>query len=394
MGVHWMVGQHFHNDSALRFLLVEDNPEDREMYRRILKRQDADFQIFEAVNVNEGLKMVQQHDMDCILLDYRLPDGDGMSFLHSLQKERMFRHAAIVMVTGNGDEHTAAEAMKMGVLDYITKDSILKGFFMHSIFNAIERARLKEEVLNYQRELVRSNAALSEFTHMASHDLKAPLRHIISYCNILEEDLADTASADSRRNLQRLIVNADRLKNLVDDLLIHSEVMGAKEKAEPVNCNALMAEVLEDHEEAIRESGASVTVRKLPVILAIPLRMKQLLQNIFTNALKYRVKGRVPMVNVECEDREKEYVFSISDNGCGIEEKNLETVFRAFKRLHSRDDIEGSGLGLAICRKVVALHGGRIWVESTPGEGSSFFFSIPKKGNLVPAKRADRTSAV
>jgi signal transduction histidine kinase len=361
-----------------KVLIVEDSPEDRELYRRMLKRHGSTFQVFEATNVDDGLRLAEEQPMDCIILDYQLPDGDGLDFIHKYQQSKYARSAAIVMVTGRGSERTAVEAMKLGALDYITKSSILEGFFTQSVLNAVERQHLKEEVVRYQQELERSYQALSEFTHTASHDLKAPLRHIGSYCQIILEEYGDKLGDKGAEYVRRLGVNAKRLQALVDDLLAYSEAMNAKEEKVPVDCGAVVAEVLESFEEPVKESGAKIVATNLPVVTAGPLRMKQMFQNLISNALKYRSPDRDLVVTVSAEDKGSEYLFSVADNGLGIDPAHRTTIFQPFKRLHSRDEIEGTGLGLSICRKIAEIHQGRIWVDSEPGKGSVFYFTIPK----------------
>jgi signal transduction histidine kinase len=362
----------------MKVLIVEDSPDDRELFRRALQWQDGPVEFFEAGNVHDGLALAQKEKMDCILVDYKLPDGDGMCFIHSLRSQQLAGQAAIVMVTGQGEEKTAVEAMKLGAHDYITKDSIPDGFFRQSVINAIERARLKKEIANYQSELVRSNAALSEFTHTAAHDLKAPLRHIASYCGLLQEDESERLSEEGKGYVKRLIVNANRLQKLVENLLNYSEVMNAKDEREPVDCNTVVAEALEIHEQDIKEKGAKIKLGQLPVIQANAMCMKQLFQNLISNALKYSAKDRAPEISIACSETGPEYVFSVADNGCGIEDEHKEMIFKAFKRLHSKDSIEGTGLGLSICQKVVDMLGGKIWLESKAGQGTTFFFTIPK----------------
>jgi light-regulated signal transduction histidine kinase (bacteriophytochrome) len=131
-------------------------------------------------------------------------------------------------------------------------------------------------------------------------------------------------------------------------------------------------------EEPIRDTKATIQAANLPVLTAFPMRMKQLFQNLVSNAIKYRSPDRPPVITVTARDKGNEYQFSVEDNGVGIEPEYANVIFQAFKRLHTRDEIEGSGLGLSICRKIIEMHGGAIWVESDPGKGSTFYFTIPK----------------
>ncbi len=225
--------------------------------------------------------------------------------------------------------------------------------------------------------MARAYEELKDFTHTASHDLKAPLRHIVSYCEILRDEFGDRMGPEGLGYTLRLIVNAQRLQRLVDDLLAYSLVTDSLEEMRYVDFDSVTHEVLETLEESVSEAGAVVSVEGMPRILAYPVRVRQLLQNLISNAIKYR-RAETPQIIVRCEEAGSDHKFSVADNGLGIEPDYLEMIFDAFKRLHSRDDIEGSGLGLCICRKIVAMHKGRIWVESTPGKGSTFYFTIPK----------------
>jgi len=360
----------------IKILIVEDDAVDRAAYRRVFSRNDG-FTILESDNVQEGLDLMRREAPDCILLDYRLPDGSGIDFITRCQQGASEGAAAIIMVTGQGSEQTAVEAMKLGAVDYITKEEVADGVLLRNILSAIERTQLKNAVQHYQQQLEKSYGALSEFTHTASHDLKAPLRHIISYCELIRDEFGERLGEEGVQYTARLIVNARRLQRLVDDLLAYSEALNTIEEKEYVDVDGIAAEIIEFLEETIAEHKATVTVEALPRIYAYPLRIKQLLQNLVSNALKYK-SDAAPVIRITCEDKGHEYLFSVADNGLGIEDEHKEMIFESFKRLHSRDKIEGSGLGLSICKKIINMHNGRIWVESTAGKGSTFFFTIPR----------------
>ncbi len=360
-----------------KILVVDDNPNDRALYKRLLNRSGVSFHIVEAASVGEGLEVSRKEDVDCILIDYRLPDADGIEFIKSCKKEGLEPDAAIVMVTGQGSEQTAVDAMKLGALDYIAKNTVIEGFFVQSVLNAIERAHLKCQVREYQKELEKSYLALSEFTNTASHDLKAPLRRIVQYCDLLKEEIGGRIGADGQDYIKRLSVNAMRLQSLVDDLLIYSRTMNSKEDKVPLDFSKAVADVVDDLDMPIKENKAVISVEKLPVVAAYPMRIKELFQNLIENALKYRGPSD-PVISISCEDKGDHITFSVQDNGKGIDKKYHEKIFKAFERLHTQDDIEGSGLGLSICEKVVEMHKGRIWVESSPGAGAIFKFTLPK----------------
>ncbi len=370
--------QPFHEAGSYKILVVEDNPNDRALYKRLLSKSNTAFDILEAASVSDGLAISRTKDIDCILLDYRLPDADGIDFIKSCKKDGLVPDAAIVMVTGQGDEQTAVEAMKLGALDYIAKDTIIDGFFVQNILNAIERAHLKRQVRQYQQELEKSYLSLSEFTHTVSHDLKAPLRRIIQYCDLLKEEKSGMFDEDGADYINRLRVNAYRMQRLIDDLLIYSHTINAKEEKKEIDLNKVVSDIVDEFGELIEENNATVTVENLPTVTVYPVRIKELFQNLIENALKYR-NEKDPAVIISCKEEGKNFTFSVSDNGEGINEKHHETIFRAFERLHTQDEIEGSGLGLSICSKAVEMHGGKMWVESKTGEGATFKFTIPQK---------------
>lgn len=362
-----------------KILVIDDSAADRLSYKRLLQRSGIAFDIREAASMSGGLAAAAKDgDVDCVLVDYRLPDGDGIDFIRACKERGVEPDAAIVMVTGQGSEQTAVEAMKLGALDYIAKNTIFDGFFTQSILNAIERAHLKRQVRQYQQELRKSYLAMSEFTHTVSHDLKAPLRRIGQFCDLLKDEVGDRLGADGTEYVLRLGVNARRLQRLVDDLLSYSRTFNSRDPKADLDLKKILAEVVDDLDVPVKEQKAQVIVGDLPVLPGYQVRIRELFQNLISNALKYR--GReAPVIRIDCEETEGFYTFSVKDNGEGIESKYHQSIFKAFERLHTQDEIEGSGLGLSICSKIVELHKGRIWVESnTDGAGVTFKFTLPK----------------
>jgi signal transduction histidine kinase len=358
-------------------LLLEDGPEDKEMYKRLLRKNShADFVITEVGTVAEAKTLVTEVGFDCYVVDYHLPDAHGVEFIKFLTHDpEILRNSAIVMVTGQGSEEIAVEALKLGADDYITKKNISDGIFVRPLLNAIERAQLTAKILHYQNELERSNKELSDFTHTASHDLKAPLRRIASYCDILKEDAADRLNDEDRAILGRMIVNAGRMQQLIDGLLTYSLIQYEKEEREYIDLNEMVAEIIDEFEPQILECHAKIEIEALPEFDAYPLRMRQLFTNLISNALKYRCE-KAPLIHISSIASEGMVTFRVRDNGQGIPQQYHKDIFHDFKRLHSNEEIEGTGLGLPICRKIVQMHGGKIWVESEPGAGSTFVFTI------------------
>lgn len=222
-----------------------------------------------------------------------------------------------------------------------------------------------------------SNQALSEYGHAVAHDLKAPLRHIVTYSGMLRDLYASKLDDNGIRLLDRLAANAKRAARLADDLLAYAEAAEPKDEKTSVDLNAIYNDTVNDLHDDIDAAKAYVVANELPQVSGHPSRLCQLLQNLIVNALRYK-SAAPPVIGISVTALENEYLFSVQDNGIGIAPEYQRQIFEPLKRLHSRDDIEGSGLGLAACRRIVEQHGGRIWVESREGEGATFFFTLPK----------------
>ncbi len=227
-------------------------------------------------------------------------------------------------------------------------------------------------------EKKKCDQAISEYTYTVSHSLNAPLRHIIQYGDLLKDEVGSRLGADGSMYVNKLIISTKRLQRLVNDLLAYAHILHFKEEKQWMDLNKIAAEVIEGMTVLIEESHATINIGNLPAIYVYPFRMRQLFHCLIDNAIKYR-STKDPVINIECIDESRRYLFSFRDNSIGVPHEHYKSVFKALKRLHSQDDINGSGLGLAICEKAVEAHGGQIWVESLPEEGSVFFFTIPKQ---------------
>ncbi|MBW7956975.1 MAG: GAF domain-containing protein [Deltaproteobacteria bacterium] len=242
---------------------------------------------------------------------------------------------------------------------------------------AISIARLFRETRSYAKELERSNAELQNFAYIVSHDLKEPLRMIDGYLRLIERKYAGSLDEEARKRIAFASSGAVRMQRIIDDLLEYSRVTTQARPFEPVDTGKVLEEVLENLTVAIRESRAVIDKGELPRVMADPVQLSQVFQNLLANAMKFRDKTRRPEIRVFAVEGENEWVFTVADNGIGIDPAHLDKVFDLFQRLHG-PEYPGTGLGLAISKKVVERHEGRIWVESEPGAGSSFHFTIPK----------------
>ncbi|GGO31875.1 ATP-binding protein [Deinococcus humi] len=225
--------------------------------------------------------------------------------------------------------------------------------------------------------LARSNAELERFAYVASHDLQEPLRTIAGLTGLLERRYADVYDERGRTLLHMVVQGTERMKTLLDDLLVYSRLGAERLTLEPVDTSALVEEALERLSGTLEDSGGRVTYAALPTVLGSHFQLGQLFQNLIGNALKFRTPGLSPEVHIQAVRDEEFWHLTVTDNGIGIEDSYLERIFVMFQRLHTREAYAGTGLGLAICQKVTERHGGRIWVESQPGVGSTFHFTLP-----------------
>lgn len=239
--------------------------------------------------------------------------------------------------------------------------------------------RVKErttELVQKTEELSRSNAELEYFAHVASHDLKEPLISVSGFLNLLARKCGDKLEADARTYLAQALDASTRMQNLIDDLLSFSRISTTGKDFEPTDCNLVMDQVLKDLQPLVQESQALIVRDPLPTVMADPIQLARVFQNLIGNAIKFRSDSPLE-IHVGADRLDHQVQIFVKDNGIGIAPENLDKIFSMFERVHSREKYPGTGLGLAICKKIVERHGGRIWAESEPGKGSTFFFTIP-----------------
>jgi light-regulated signal transduction histidine kinase (bacteriophytochrome) len=228
-----------------------------------------------------------------------------------------------------------------------------------------------------EAELLRANQDLEQFAYSASHDLQEPLRSVKIYSELLAQELGEKLEGDTREFLGFVTSGATRMEMLVRDLLAYTQAGQAERPETPEDTTAALNCALANLDGAIRESGAQVISEQLPALRVHSTQLQQLFQNLVGNAIKYRRPETQPEIHVTVRRDGEMWLFSVSDNGLGIEAEYKERIFGLFKRLHTGDEYSGTGIGLAICQRIVERYHGRIWVESEPGKGSTFHFTLP-----------------
>ena len=245
-----------------------------------------------------------------------------------------------------------------------------------------ERKQMELQLDSSLADLQRSNAELEQFAYVTSHDLQEPLRMITSYIQIIEEDYKGKLDADADQYIAFAVEGAKRMHTLVNDLLAYSRVGTRGESFMPISLNNVLSAATANLDVAIEESHAVVTHDRLPTVLGDESQLIQLFQNLLGNAIKFR-SDVPPIIHVGVEQTKDGWEFSVHDNGIGIDMKYAERIFAVFQRLHAREEYPGTGIGLAVVKKIVERHGGRIWAESEPANGSTFYFTLPKRDSTL-----------
>ena len=304
--------------------------------------------------------------------DYNsLPNRKGLPAGHAEVIRELvvpiFRGDKVVAILGVGNKPS----------NYVQEDVELVTYLADVAWEISDRKRSEEHVRKLNQELQRSNEELELFAYVASHDLQEPLRMVTSYMQLLEKRYAGQLDNDAKEFIDFAVDGADRMHVMINDLLTLSRVGTRGKPFKPVDSGKILDQAIADLGVAIGESGAEVTHGPLPHVMADPGQLAQLFMNLLGNAIKFRGDD-APSIHVSADKKDGEWVFSVRDNGIGIDSRYAAKIFVIFQRLHGRKSYPGTGIGLAVCKKIVERHGGRIWVDSEPGKGSRFYFSMPE----------------
>ncbi|MEG3847885.1 ATP-binding protein [Microcoleus sp. herbarium19] len=416
-------------------LVVDDTPENLRLLSTMLTHRGYAPRC--VINGQMALRACNSNPPDLILLDIMMPEMNGYEVCQHLKSEPKTREIPVIFISAKDEVFDKVNAFAVGAVDYISKpfqfEEVLARIESHltlrnlqkqlkeqnvllqeeissrlavekilyeknqilqqeiSNRRAVEQALqeqnllLQQEISNRQRaesallksnqELARSNAELEQFAYVASHDLQAPLATIASYAQLLEKRYKDQLDSQAIKFIGNIVHGCTRMQNLIDDLLEYSRVGRSQKPFKLTDCNHAIKQTLANLQGAIRDTEAVVTYSDLPTVIGDISQLVQLFQNLIGNAIKYR-RDAPPAVHVTACKQEENWLFSISDNGIGIAPQHQERIFQIFQRLHTQREYSGTGIGLAICQKIVERHGGCIWVESEPGQGSTFYFTL------------------
>jgi signal transduction histidine kinase len=368
--------------AKLRALLVEDNALDATLVVRALNRDGFDVAVDVVQDEAAFTRMLRANPPEIVLADYNLPTWKGMEALKVLRAEKL--DIPMILVSGALGDVTAVECIRQGVTDYVLQDGLarLPEVVRRALREKQERSlrhQIEEDLARKVDELARSNADLEQFAYVASHDLQEPLRMVTAYTQLLGERYKGKLDESADKFIGYASEGAQRMQVLIQDLLAFSRVGRQEAASASVDCNSVMKDVLQTLATAIQESGAVVTCGDLPAVWADRTQVAQIFQNLIGNAIKFRGE-QPPAISVKAEKADDRWQLSVSDNGIGIAPEYAENIFVVFQRLHARTEYPGNGIGLAICKKIVERNGGRIAVESHPGKGSTFKFTLPSHG--------------
>ncbi|MBI3550687.1 MAG: response regulator [Elusimicrobia bacterium] len=364
------------SDALPRVLVAEDNSE-LALYISDLLGGFCQTRI--ARDGEEALELVKSWAPILVLSDVMMPRRDGLSLCRAIKADPATLSIPVVLLTALTYRDAMLQGWEAGADEYIYKPFHPKEMVTRiraMVANIQERRRIEGALEAKARALARSNADLEQFAYAASHDLQEPLRKVTNFTELLKERYQGRLDADADRFIGYAVDGAHRMMTLIDSLLEYSRVGNAERRTEPTDLVAMLKRVVADLELRVKDSGARVTWDPLPTVSVDPLQMSLVLQNLIGNALKFRGE-QAPVIHVSAERWEDGWLLRVRDNGIGIDPKHASQLFTMFRRLHSRRAYPGTGIGLAISKKIIERHGGRIWVESSPGAGATFCLTLP-----------------
>ncbi|ELR73924.1 two-component hybrid sensor and regulator [Fulvivirga imtechensis AK7] len=377
------IEQNHFNGTKIRpkILMVDDRRENLIALERLLKEIEVD--LYPATSGNEALRLTLHHDFALALLDIQMPEMDGYELAGLLRQDEKTSRIPFIFISAIYTDHiNVFKGYEKGAFSYITKPFEPKilinkvKFFMEK-FQHEEALRCAHEALEqHVKDLKNANEELRSFSYSVSHDLRAPLRVISGYSNILLEDYGAKLDDEGKKIVNTIVRNTNKMSNLIDDILNFSRLTRQDKMLQNVNMNELVDTVFGELTEHLSERTIKYTRTDLQPAYGDKTMIRQLISNLLGNAIKYTGPCKKALIEVGGSREGKEYIYYVKDNGVGFDDQYKEKLFGVFQRLHKETEFEGTGIGLAIANKVVRHHGGRIWGESKPDQGATFFFTL------------------
>ena len=412
-------------------LIVDDTLTNLEVLSHSL--QSAGFSVSVASDGVSALTQAEYAEPDVILLDIIMPGMNGFEVCQKLKANPKTQDIPVLFMTGLTDIADKIKGFELGGVDYVTKpinkEEVIARIKTHltlkhmrshlqvqnkQLSQEIEirqqteakleqaqqllrsaNAELEQRVAERTAELVQakkqletanadllnSNQELEKFAYVVSHDLQAPLRSLSMFTQLFSQEYQEHLDNQADEYISYISDSAARMQTLIKDLLAYSRAGKNEQTWILVNLEDILNQIMVNLQSHIAENNAKIIVKNLPTLVANPIEIKQLLQNLITNGIKFCSEAN-PIIEIDTQSQKYQWLISVKDNGIGIEPQYTHQIFQIFQRLHSQDKYPGSGIGLAICQKIVEHYGGNIWVESSREEGSTFYFTLPKKEYL------------
>jgi signal transduction histidine kinase len=355
-------------------LNVDDYAPGRYARSRILRQ--SGYAVLEASSGTEALRLLENRP-DVVLLDINMPDVDGLEVCRRIKSNPETANIIVMHMSASSIQDADLVAgLNNGADSYLTEP--IGPEVLVATVRALLRARKAEEALR------QSNQDLRELTQLLSHDMREPLRAMTIYTHLLQSSIAGKLSTEERQYLDFTVSGARQMSELIEGVLLFSRTLHEGLEATDIPAAEAAQAAISELDLLLRESGAQVSVGPLPVVHANFTALTRVFSNLLSNSIKYRGKA-APEVSISARPSGEQSTFTVTDNGIGIDPQYHREIFEPFKRLHGRD-VSGVGIGLSLCRRIVEAHGGRIWVESEPGKGSAFVFTLPR------AESADETA--
>ena len=379
-------------------LLVDDKPENLIALESLLEA--TGYHLVRAQSGEDALLALLEREYAAIVLDVQMPGMSGIELAQMIRTRKKTQDVPILFLTAHGDE-SAIAGYEAGAVDFLTKPlhpAVLRSKIAVFVELFLKTKALKAEVderrqaeeriaqLNKElgarvEELAAANAELEAFSYTLSHDLRAPLRHVSGFVSLLKEGLADRQNAEDAEFI-RLIQGATvRMGQLIDDMLTFFRVGQAGINWAVVSVTALIEDVRETLFPALTGRAVQWKIHPLPEVEGDPTMLRQVVASLIDNALKFTRTKTETVIEIGVDKKGDEYVFFVRDNGVGFDQRHADKLFGVFQRLHSPTEFEGTGIGLASVRRIIQRHSGRTWAESTPGEGTTVYFSLPIVGH-------------
>lgn len=356
------------------FLVVDDEAADRLIIGGTLRGLFKNCTIVEASGAEEVRALTAEENFDAVFLDFVMPQVDGLALL----RELMIRwpRTPFIMVSGQGNERVAADAIKLGAMDYLPKEHLDVSLVKSTVENAFDKMELRLRLEDYIGEL-------RGFAETLVHDIRAPIRQIRFQCNEVFDGVRNGDRTQVLDNLIGIDKSCTRMNSLILSLVQHIEADDPSEMTS-VDVESVVRLCMEDLSEEIARTDAQVTFDRLPRAHGDATQLRRLFQNLVRNALQFRSQ-RKPIISISGSSSDSNLVtYQVTDNGSGIDPAQTEEIFGAFRRLHSDETHPGRGLGLATARKIAQRHGGKIWCQSQLGVGSTFHVELPRRVAQVP----------